>query len=515
MNDSFIWLGNTESRQAYEALLNQMLTMKAGPWDRQEEAAEGTHPLLSIHGNVAVVQVRGSLINGSAGWMLHYGVTGYDDIREAAITALKDGQVGSILLQVESPGGHAEGPNELAKVIRRIDKVKPVVTYVPTKMYSAALWIGTAARKSYIAETAGAGSLGVVMVHKEFSKQLKDEGVTVKVIRAGREKMLANPFEPLTEKAQSNLEAHAQEMYDIFLAAVAEHRGLSAPVADKQFGQGVEFMGRKAVEAGLVDAVGTFEDAMAHAQKLASARMEKTTSTAPAGKVTYGRTASNATNVAQVSSNSVQFLAGGDHNAASVQGTAMPQPLSDLDIAAMAAGVQVVAGEATAATPSNPAAPAAPATPAAPAAPAAPATPAPTTDTPAPAASASVSLDAALAPVLASLNASQAEVGRLNTQVQALTAASEKVKPQVDGLLAIAREGLLTMSIGLNLGLTAEAVNAMAPEMVLSEHGRVKNLFKEKFKAGGVAASAATTEPEKKADAAPHAFFDLATKSTK
>jgi len=462
-----LWLGSQSSYEAsIEASAKAEARMNAG-----EEPAS-LPPLLEVQGSVGIISIQGSLVPGNAGWGLYFGQCGYSDIRDALTAALLKPEVTSILLNMASGGGAVAGCHETAQLIRRVNKVKPVVTYAGATMGSACLWLGVSGRKIYGAETAEIGSLGIIMVHADKSEMLEKAGIKVTVIRAGTEKALATPYEALSDKARQGLEARAQEMYDIFLNYAADCRGVSAAVADKNFGQGVDFLAEGAKKAGLIDEVGSFEDAFAAAVKLGDKKSRPAQGTINNGYVQAGADA-NLVSMAD--------------NHANSQGTHMPQPLSQEQIDAMAAGIELPAAADAAA----PAAEVVPETPAQ--ADAAPAAAAP---------DALTVLQSMLATAQAELLTARMEASTSKTELAAL-------KLQAQGSIEIARASVKTM--GLHFGMSADTAAALSPAEVLSEHGRLSTLFQSKFKVGGVAA---TTTDTTKAKAAVNPMFLAAVAST-
>ena len=270
---SNLWLGSQNSLDKLEASL-----AKYNARDNAASSATGAG-LLSMQGDVGVITISGSLADGTYGQMGQYfGITGYGDIQDALVQALQDKQVKSILLDINSGGGTVSGVQDTSKMISAVGRIKPVVSVTSGSMGSAALWLGSSASKIYAGETAITGSLGVIMVHSEKSAALASDGVKVTVIRAGEFKALGSPYEPLSDVAKSGLQAQANYLADIFLTHVAESRGVSKTLADSKFGQGREFIGAQGVEVGLIDAVGSFADALTYAQSMTkmSARDNKT-----------------------------------------------------------------------------------------------------------------------------------------------------------------------------------------------------------------------------------------------
>jgi capsid assembly protease len=479
-----LWLG---SQSSYEAVLEAKTNALANYGDKTDDYVP---KLLDVQGNVGVITVKGSLVNGNAGYMSYYGVTGYGDLREALLAAIQHPSVSSILMNYDTGGGAVAGVHETAQLIARVDKIKPVFGYNGGTQASAGLWLGSSVRKSYIAETAITGSLGIIMVHAERSKQLEQDGVKVTVIRAGSEKALASQYEPLSAEAKASLEAQAQVMYDIFLGHVATQRGLSNTVADTKFGQGKEFIGAQAVAAGLVDYVGTLEDAYTAASKAGA----KIASKAPARTNTISLTGAKAdlsTNLKEVLGTEASLSLALADNAAITEGTDMPKPLTQEQLIALAAGVELEAATET-------------------------------TETTAETTTTVVEEVKEVTPAAAASELTmylQTQVKELQATVATLTLASTSMaeaaaanKANLEALADIGRNSVKTMTIAL--GGKADAIAAMSASDVVAEHARVSAVFKTKFKVGGVAATD-TSEEQKPVKAAVSPLFLYAAKSLK
>lgn len=260
-----VWYG---SEASYNVLVEAKLKLGALLKSNGDKTYELEMPdLMTVHGDVGVMDIKGSLMNGSSGWLRFFGVVGYDDIAEALVQGVADKKVKSIMLNVDSPGGSAKGVRQLSDLIKNVGQVKPVNVYADS-IGSAAYWLGSAGGHITIDEMGLAGSIGALIVHTEYSKQDEKQGVKSTIIRAGVNKALANPIEPLSPEALASLQEIVDASRDMFVMAVADNRGTTPSTVESQMGQGKEFMGVKAVAAGLVDKVGTFEDALAYSKSL-------------------------------------------------------------------------------------------------------------------------------------------------------------------------------------------------------------------------------------------------------
>jgi len=483
MNILNLWAG---SQTSFETVLEARASAIIKAQNSSEAASMPN--LLTVQDHVGVIDIQGSLVNGRAGFLGFFGVTGYGDVRDALVAAVQHPDVNSILLNIDSGGGAVAGVHETAQLISRVDKVKPVVSYTGATEASAALWLGSSARDSFAAETAQVGSVGVLMIHAERSKQLAADGVTVTVVRSGDQKATANQYEPLTAAAKADLESKAATMHGIFLGHVAGARRMPLAAAEAKYGQGQMFIGKHAVDAGLVDMVGTMEDAFAKAVKLGK-KVAKPGSGVMPNRQMMPANASLSANLSEVFGDSLVLAAVASDNAANIEGVPnMIQPLSEEQLVAMAAGVVLEAAAEPVVEPVKPAVAVDP-----------------------------VSTTAAIEPepiigVLSSTVPSDVQVllekqvkdlsAELVTTKVSLQAAEETLEGMsgsvasqcLEALTTIARNSVKAMTTAL--GGKAEAIDVMPTADVVSEHSRISALFKSKFKVGGVAATSTVEESQ-------------------
>lgn len=235
---------------------------------RADREDDDMPPLWEEQDGVAIVNIRGPLISGSAGFFRYFGVLGYDDIQEAFAEASADRSVKSILAMYASGGGAVAGCDECSEFISAVAKIKPVVTYAAGNMQSAAYWLGSAGSRVYASRTSFVGSIGVYTVAVDRSKQLEKEGVKAQVVRSGKWKGLGTGLEPLSDAYIEKLQAQVDQLNAIFEARVAENLGVPVKEVSSRMGQGREFLGAEAVAAGLISGVATSREAFEVAQIL-------------------------------------------------------------------------------------------------------------------------------------------------------------------------------------------------------------------------------------------------------
>jgi capsid assembly protease len=214
-----------------------------------------------IQPGIAVIPVYGTLVKRTLGLEAASGLTSYAQIADDIDAALADPNVDGILLDIDSPGGEASGVFELAEYIRKASETKPIWAHANDSAFSAAYAIASAANRITLSKTAGVGSIGVIALHVDQSQHDAKEGLTYTAIYAGNHKNDLSPHQPLTESAHDALQSEVDRLYGMFVSQVAEMRNLDPKkVIGTEAGL---FFGDNAIEAGLADDVGTFEQTLA------------------------------------------------------------------------------------------------------------------------------------------------------------------------------------------------------------------------------------------------------------
>lgn len=224
-------------------------------------AYEGSNKPPTING-VRVLSIYGTLSNRSDIFMRYSGGTSTIDLGNQIAAALRDEDVRSILIDVDSPGGITLGVAELATQIFDARGTKPIYVIARGLMASAAYWIGSAAEKVYATESSLVGSIGVIAMHIDRSKANEAAGETHKVLRSIEGKVDAHPSEPLTAKAEANAMARIKAMHSEFVLAVARNRNVDVARVDTEFGGGQVMLANQAAKVGMIDGVRTFESVL-------------------------------------------------------------------------------------------------------------------------------------------------------------------------------------------------------------------------------------------------------------
>ncbi len=216
---------------------------------------------------VALVSIHGPLAQRQIADMCGY-VDGYDAIVERFGEALSL-DTGSVLIVIDSPGGDAAGLEEACRRMRAMAdrSKKSVVVYVDEMAASAAYWIAAVlADEIYVPPAGQVGSIGCIGGFVDESEALKNEGVSVTLVRWPEGKAESHPYGLIADLALERTVARVKSYAMRFFETVAERRSIKVSAIEAMNGD--MFAGETAVKAKLADKVGSFEDALLRAAKL-------------------------------------------------------------------------------------------------------------------------------------------------------------------------------------------------------------------------------------------------------
>jgi signal peptide peptidase SppA len=220
----------------------------------------GHQPYTVVDG-AAIIPVSGVLAKGMSLMTKISGGTSTARLQDELRAALDDVTVNSILLHVDSPGGTVDGTQEMANAVFAARGVKPIVALADGCACSAAYWIASAADQVFItSDTTQVGSIGVVASHVDVSGAEASMGRKTTEITAGKYKRVASQYAPLTEDGRASIQAQVDHIYSVFVEQIAAFRAVSVETVLSEMADGRVFLGRQAIDAGLVDGVSTMAD---------------------------------------------------------------------------------------------------------------------------------------------------------------------------------------------------------------------------------------------------------------
>lgn len=230
---------------------------------------------------IAVLYAEGTIIGDTESILYSSGnITAKEFVKE--LNKLKeDKDVKAVVFRVNSPGGSAHASEQIWHAVKELREVKPVVVSMGTYAASGGYYISCGANKIIAEPTTLTGSIGIFARVPNGAELAKRMGATYDGVSTNKHSNLLGdvlqipfiglgllPARPLNEEEGAMIQAYVERGYDQFLSRCAEGRGKTKEEIDA-IGQGRVWTGSQALELGLVDALGSVDDAIKAAAELA------------------------------------------------------------------------------------------------------------------------------------------------------------------------------------------------------------------------------------------------------
>lgn len=239
-------------------------------WDARRAAAQAR----AGSGAIAVLPLYGVIVQRANLATEYCGGTSTQQFTAALRDAVSDDAIGSILIDIDSPGGSVYGVGELFDEITAACAKKPIIGIANSLAASAAYWTGCACDELYVTPGGEVGSIGVWQAHEDWSRAMAEAGVDVTLISAGKFKVEGNPYQPLDEEAKSFMQSRVNDYYGAFTRAVAKGRKVGIDQVRNGMGEGRVLGADAALEQNMVDGVMTFDDVIRKMQRDARAAQQ-------------------------------------------------------------------------------------------------------------------------------------------------------------------------------------------------------------------------------------------------
>ena len=182
-----------------------------------------------------------------------------DNIISALRSAFEDAKTKGIILRINSPGGT---PVQAGYIYDEIVRLRgqypetPLYAVVSDMAASGGYYVASAADEIYASKSSIVGSIGVRMDSFGVVEAMKKLGIESRLLTAGENKALMDPFSPVDEDARKHLQSMIDEIHQQFIDAVKEGRGERLQESDDLF-TGLIWTGVEALEYGLIDKIGS------------------------------------------------------------------------------------------------------------------------------------------------------------------------------------------------------------------------------------------------------------------
>ena len=232
----------------------------------------GGKPQVAVGDRVAVININGAIVDGAGVEQTLLGGTQtatsgqlMREIRDAAA----DSSVKALVLHINSPGGSVTAAEEVGRELERFKETtqKPIVTSMGDQAASAAYWLASYSDVIYANSSTLTGSIGVYMPYMNVEDLYKKIGIYTGKIKSGPHKDILSPDREMTAEEREILQGIVNQLYDEFVAVVANGRKMD-PAVVRELADGRVYTGKQAQELGLVDEIGNYYDALEAAGKL-------------------------------------------------------------------------------------------------------------------------------------------------------------------------------------------------------------------------------------------------------
>lgn len=231
-------------------------------------AGESTKKPESKKPKIAVIHAAGTITSGksSGSSLMGEATMGADTIIQYLRRAEKNPTVKAIVLRVDSPGGSALASDLMWREITRIDK--PIVAAMSDVAASGGYYISMGCDKIFAAPGTLTGSIGVVGGKIALGGLMEKVGLAVDTLEVGKNGTIMSVYKPFTDSERQAMKKLMEETYKQFVGKAAKGRKMDFAKLEKLAG-GRIYSGRQAKAIGLVDEIGTLEDAIKSAKDLA------------------------------------------------------------------------------------------------------------------------------------------------------------------------------------------------------------------------------------------------------
>jgi len=208
----------------------------------------GEQKAFALGDKIAVVDIKGV-------------ITSSRNIIDQIDAYSEDDNVKAIILRINSPGGSVGPSQEIYREVLKAREKKKVIASIGSVGASGGYYVACASDLIVVNPGTITGSIGVVMEFSNVEELLKKIGLRSYVIKSGRHKDIGSPLREMTPEDKSILQGVIDSVHSQFIRAVAEGRNMEERKV-RQIADGRIFSGEQARELGLVDRLGSLQDAI-------------------------------------------------------------------------------------------------------------------------------------------------------------------------------------------------------------------------------------------------------------
>jgi ClpP class serine protease len=205
---------------------------------------------------IGIIKISGALATTDSFLSFLRGATAYGELRNCLSDFVKNNDVRAVLLDFNSPGGDFFGCGEISEYIKNYQK--PIYSYVGGECASAAYWLASATKNIIAHRTSLTGSIGVYVV---FEGADDDDVIVASSLSPEKIPDFASDI------GKQQIVEKLDYITNTFAGDVASYRGTNIQNVLDNFGKGSVLNAEEALQVGMIDQIGNFNDAINFIQK--------------------------------------------------------------------------------------------------------------------------------------------------------------------------------------------------------------------------------------------------------
>ncbi len=174
----------------------------------------------------------------------------------------------AVVIRIDSPGGGVGPSQEMYAELKLLAEIKPLIVSMGSVAASGGYYLAVAGERIFANPGTITGSIGVIMSFPNYQELMEKVGVETQVVKSGRFKDIGSSTRPFSASDRALLQEMIDDVHQQFVEVISTERNMSIDVL-RPLVDGRLFTGRQAKVAGLIDELGTFNDAIEYAANVA------------------------------------------------------------------------------------------------------------------------------------------------------------------------------------------------------------------------------------------------------
>lgn len=176
--------------------------------------------------------------------------------------------VKAVVLRIDSPGGGVAPSQELYAALKQLADKKPLIVSMGSVAASGGYYLAVAGQHLFANPGSITGSIGVIMSFPDYRELMDKVGVRAEVVKSGKFKDIGSSYREFSAEDRKLLQNMIDDVHAQFVEAISEGRKMPVDRL-RPYIDGRLFTGRQALEIGLIDELGSFDDAVKYAARKA------------------------------------------------------------------------------------------------------------------------------------------------------------------------------------------------------------------------------------------------------